>query len=74
MAPLMAQWLVSWTTAGGTNNIAWYFIALIVIGAVCVFLSKETLQAQVVHHPRHPALAVVLPDGTRFPPPGAIDG
>ena len=27
---------------GGTSNIAWYFIALIAIAAVCVWFSKET--------------------------------
>lgn len=44
VAPLMSQWLVKLDNGGGTNNIAWYFIALIAIGALCVFLSKETLK------------------------------
>lgn len=40
-APLMATWLVGVGT-GGTSNIAWYFILLIVLGGVAVALSKET--------------------------------
>lgn len=40
-APLMATWLMGVGT-GGTNNIAWYFILLIVLGAVAVALSRET--------------------------------
>lgn len=41
-APLMAQWLIALDNGGGTSNIAWYFIFLIVVAAVCVYLSKET--------------------------------
>ncbi|MGP9607503.1 MFS transporter [Glutamicibacter sp. AOP38-B1-38] len=41
-APLMATWLVSLENGGGTNNIAWYFILLIVLAGLAVLLSKET--------------------------------
>ncbi|EMQ98688.1 MFS transporter [Paeniglutamicibacter gangotriensis] len=44
LAPLMSQWLVGLENGGGTNNIAWYFIFLIAVGAACVLLSKETLK------------------------------
>ncbi|GAA3325210.1 MFS transporter [Paeniglutamicibacter sulfureus] len=44
MAPLMSQWLVKLGNGGGTNNIAWYFIFLIAVGAACVLMSKETLK------------------------------
>lgn len=44
MAPLMGQWLVGMDNGGGTNNIAWYFIFLIAVGAACVLMSKETLK------------------------------
>lgn len=44
LAPLMSQWLVGLDNGGGTNNIAWYFIFLIAVGAACVLLSKETLK------------------------------
>ncbi len=43
LAPLMAQWLIGLNNGWGTTNIAIYFIVLIVIGALAVFLSKETL-------------------------------
>lgn len=42
-APLIATWLYDLANDGGTNDIAWYFIALIGISALAVFLSKETL-------------------------------
>lgn len=41
-APLMATWLINLGNGGGTNNIAWYFILLIVLAALSVYLSKET--------------------------------
>lgn len=44
VAPLMATWLMGLDNDGGTNNIAWYFIGLILISSVAVFLSKETLK------------------------------
>ena len=44
LAPLMSQWLVNLGNGGGTNNIAWYFIFLIAVGAACVLMSKETLK------------------------------
>lgn len=43
-APLMATWLVGLSNGAGTTNIAWYFIGLIVLGAVAVLLSKETMR------------------------------
>lgn len=41
-APLMATWLMNLGNGGGTSNIAWYFILLIVLAALSVYLSKET--------------------------------
>lgn len=41
-APLMATMLMNLGNGGKTDNIAWYFIALISIAALSVFLSKET--------------------------------
>ncbi|WP_332603546.1 hypothetical protein [Arthrobacter sp. S2(2024)] len=41
-APLMTTMLMGLSNGGKTNNIAWYFIALIAVAAVSVFLSKET--------------------------------
>lgn len=41
-APLMSQWLLGLENGGGTNNIAIYFIVLILISGVAVFLSKES--------------------------------
>lgn len=41
-APLLATWLIDLDNGRGTDNIAWYFIALIAVGAVSVILSKET--------------------------------
>jgi len=43
-APLMATWLVGLDNGAGTSNIALYFIGLIVLGAIAVLLSKETLR------------------------------
>ncbi|GAA5036160.1 MFS transporter [Microbacterium fluvii] len=43
-APLMATWLMGLDNGAGTSNIAWYFIGLIVVGAIAVLLSKETLR------------------------------
>ncbi|MDH6676652.1 MFS family permease [Rhodococcus sp. LBL1] len=42
-APLLANWLYRLDNGGGTDNIAWYFVALIAVSALAVFLSKETL-------------------------------
>ncbi|WP_104055828.1 MULTISPECIES: MFS transporter [unclassified Arthrobacter] len=41
-APLLATWLIDLDNGRGTDNIAWYFIALIAVGAASVILSKET--------------------------------
>ncbi|HCM94634.1 MAG TPA: MFS transporter [Glutamicibacter sp.] len=41
-APLMATWLINLGNGGGTSNIAWYFILLIVLAGLSVYLSKET--------------------------------
>ncbi|MCD4851283.1 MHS family MFS transporter [Arthrobacter sp. AK01] len=41
-APLMATMLMGLSNGATTDNIAWYFILLIAIAALCVFLSKET--------------------------------
>lgn len=41
-APLVATWLFGLPNGGGTNNIAWYFIGLIVLAGLAVLLSKET--------------------------------
>lgn len=41
-APLLATWLVDLENGRGTDNIAWYFIGLILVAALAVFLSKET--------------------------------
>lgn len=41
-APLMATWLLNLDNGGGTSNIAWYFILLIVLAGISVVLSKET--------------------------------
>jgi len=44
-APLMAQLLMGWDNGlMGSTNIALYFIALILVAALAVFLSKETLR------------------------------
>lgn len=45
-APLMATWLFGLPNGGGTNNIAWYFIALIVLAGIAVLLSKETMRGK----------------------------
>ncbi|WP_314426487.1 MFS transporter [uncultured Microbacterium sp.] len=45
-APLMATWLFGLPNGGGTNNIAWYFIALIVLAGIAVLLSKETIRGK----------------------------
>lgn len=45
-APLMATWLFGLPNGGGTNNIAWYFIGLIVLAGIAVLLSKETLRGK----------------------------
>ena len=42
-APLVCNWLYGLGNGGGTNNIAWYFVALTAVAAVAVYLSKETL-------------------------------
>lgn len=41
-APLLATWLVDLENGRGTDNIAWYFIVLILVAALAVLLSKET--------------------------------
>ena len=41
-APLLATWLMDLDNGRGTDNIAWYFIGLILVAALAVFLSKET--------------------------------
>ncbi len=41
-APLLATWLIDLDNGRDTDNIAWYFIALIAVGAASVILSKET--------------------------------
>lgn len=41
-APLLATWLVDLENGRGTDNIAWYFIGLILVAALAVLLSKET--------------------------------
>ena len=41
-APLMATWLINIDNGGGTNNIAWYFIGLMVLAGIAVYLSQET--------------------------------
>ena len=41
-APLLATWLIDLDNGRGTDNIAWYFITLIAVGAASVILSKET--------------------------------
>nr|WP_201468509.1 MFS transporter [Microbacterium hydrocarbonoxydans] len=43
-APLVATWLFGLPNGGGTNNIAWYFIGLIVLAGLAVLLSKETMR------------------------------
>lgn len=45
-APLMATWLFGLPNGGGTDNIAWYFIGLIVLAGIAVLLSKETVRAK----------------------------
>lgn len=45
-APLMATWLFGLSNGGGTNNIAWYFIGLIVLAGIAVILSKETMRGK----------------------------
>ncbi|WP_435277601.1 MFS transporter [Rhodococcus yananensis] len=40
-APLMANWLVG-LGAGGTGNIAWYFIGMVAVAALAIYLSPET--------------------------------
>lgn len=45
-APLMATWLFGLPNGGGTNNIAWYFIGLIVLAGIAVLLSKETMRGK----------------------------
>ena len=42
LAPLMSQMLIGLENGWGTSNIALYFIFLIIIGGICVILSKET--------------------------------
>lgn len=42
-APLISQWLIGFDNGLGTTNIAIYFILLIALGAISVWLSKETL-------------------------------
>ena len=42
VAPLVATWLMGHENGLGTTNIAFYFIALTVVSALAVLLSKET--------------------------------
>lgn len=45
-APLLATWLYNLDNDAGTNNIAWWFIGLIVLGAAAVLLSRGGFQRQ----------------------------
>ena len=45
-APLMANWLFGLGTGDSTTPIAWYFIALTLVSALAVYLSKETAQGR----------------------------
>lgn len=46
IAPLTAAWLYSLDNDQGTNNIAWWFIGMIILGAVAVILSRSKFQPQ----------------------------